>query len=137
MSYFERMLKPKQRNKYIGIAKRILKKRDFDLIVGRGGSGISGASILSYALNKELVIVRKSLDNHDGCRLASSSDIKYNSTSLNYIIVDDFICSGKTIKEIKKQMPAHHELVGAFLYGTDMGEQCRFVDAKSLEKEIK
>lgn len=72
-------------------------KDSFDAIAFRGMSGAIPAGILSIMLEKPLILVRKSRnDNHAGCLVEGDSAAK------TYIIVDDFICSGETIKAIVK-----------------------------------
>lgn len=69
----------------------------FDLIVVRGNSGCLMGAAVAAALGKNLAIVRKpGIDTHSG-QLVEGVDL-YSSRS--YIILDDFVCEGSTVKEI-------------------------------------
>jgi adenine/guanine phosphoribosyltransferase-like PRPP-binding protein len=75
----------------------IRKKHPFDAIAFRGTSGAALAYPLSVLHGYHLICVRRSgrKNNHGGAVEASErKEIK------KYIIVDDFVCSGKTVQEI-------------------------------------
>jgi hypothetical protein len=117
------------------IAPRIVKlkaKLKFDVIAFRGFSGASIAFPLSYETGIPLLLVRKTWD--DGRPSDSSHgwavegdhriDIK------RYLILDDFVCSGDTIRQTVKTInqrvlykhdnpntkPKYPKLVGVALY---------------------
>jgi adenine/guanine phosphoribosyltransferase-like PRPP-binding protein len=71
---------------------------DFDVIAFSGMSGALIAPIIAHGLGKGMLLVRKSLDNsHANCVLEGVS-------SGRYIILDDFIASGSTIRYIKNSI---------------------------------
>jgi hypothetical protein len=69
-------------------------KVQFDTIVFRGMSGALIAPIIAYKLDKEVIIIRKGEDAHS-CRKAEGY-----TKSKRFIIIDDFVSSGDTIRQI-------------------------------------
>jgi orotate phosphoribosyltransferase len=94
-----------------------LKLKDFDSIAYSGMSGALIASIVSMELDKGLFCVRKESDkNHSGRRIESGF-----KKSKKYIIIDDLIDSGDTIKYIVENMTKEYpetRCVGIYLYNT-------------------
>ena len=89
----------------------------FDSIAFRGMSGTLVAPTIAFRLKKNPVLIRKECDgSHSG------RSIEANSEVVDYIIIDDLIESGTTIKRIVEAMdergitPDHCK--GIFLYGT-------------------
>lgn len=75
----------------------------FDVIVASGVSGIVVASPVCLELDIPLVIVRKKED-HNGHHLGGEI---LNAKALDgkrYLILDDFVCSGRTIEYIKDRV---------------------------------
>jgi adenine/guanine phosphoribosyltransferase-like PRPP-binding protein len=96
-------------------------KKHFDAIAFRGLSGASIAAILSWDLGIPMMAVRKD-GSHDSDNVET------------YIIIDDFICSGNTIKQIvqniekskyrytaDRPLAANAKLVGIFCYAMAPG----------------
>jgi adenine/guanine phosphoribosyltransferase-like PRPP-binding protein len=82
---------------YVDYAIQALKNRRFDSLAFRGMSGAVIAPPVALALHKNLIMVRKSiLDTH------SDFLVEGNIASKKYIIIDDFVSSGKTFKAIMK-----------------------------------
>lgn len=77
----------------------IKKEHPFDAIAFTGSSGAALAYPLSFLLKMPLIHVRKSNDNFHYSRL-----IEGTISSKRYIIVDDFIETGKSIKRIIKSI---------------------------------
>jgi len=106
-------------------------KLNFDYIACRGMSGIVIAVPLAMRLNKGIIIVRKDVKGSHGSKIEASPAIKNNI--VRYIIVDDFIDTGKTIKTIKKEVEdvdwigygkddaVKFDLVGVVLYEQTSG----------------
>jgi hypothetical protein len=69
-------------------------KLDFDTIVFRGMSGALLAPLVAQTLKKELLMVRKDDGTH------SSYKVEGNLATKRYIILDDLICTGETLKHI-------------------------------------
>jgi adenine/guanine phosphoribosyltransferase-like PRPP-binding protein len=71
----------------------------YDTIVFSGSSGTLIGPILALRLEKEMVLVRKEDDeNHSGNNVEGFDGTK------KYIIVDDFVDSGATVKRIQRKM---------------------------------
>ena len=82
----------------VSIISEFKEKNDFDAIVFSGYSGSALAFCLSYLLRVPIVCVRKENESSH-CSL-----ICEGICPKKYIIVDDFIDQGKTIKRIKKEI---------------------------------
>jgi len=96
------------------------KKHPFDAIAFTGCSGAAFAYPLSYKLKIPLICVRKKDSSH--CTRPLEGYIGAKS----YVIVDDFISSGDTIKKIISTIKTHAKVknkvpkvVGIFLYDQD------------------
>ena len=103
--------------------KQLRKKVNFDAIAFTGTSGAGFAFPLSYLLRVPLICVRKKTSSH--CHLA----IEGTLDSKRYLIVDDFIASGATIRKIRKTIRNNRDTkkavpVGIFLY--DSGRTAKF-----------
>lgn len=74
-------------------------KLKFDSIVCTGISGMLVAPQVAARLGVPLVIVRKDENNH-------GDDVEFamGEMPLRYVIVDDFVESGKTIARVQRQM---------------------------------
>lgn len=116
--YLREVFDPKELPKTIEYAERSIarfaKTTPFDTIAFMGVSGAALAFSLSVRLQKSLLCVRKK-----EARAHSKLDIEGNHASKRYIIVDDFIDSGRTIDRIRSRISAkidQIELVGIYLY---------------------
>lgn len=88
-------------------------KKPFDTIVFTGVSGAAVGFPLSLQLKIPTLCIRKELS-HFGYRPEGNYGVK------NFIIVDDFIDSGQTIRYIIRNVTRinlHAKCVGIFLYG--------------------
>lgn len=116
MCYFLSAIVSPQRQELVESAKRVLGPRtgEFDAIVVRGMSGAVGGSLIAYALDKPLVVVRKTTEPSHG------SLVEFNNTKLfppRLLIVDDFVCTGKTVDEIVKAVFGFQtRVVGIYTY---------------------
>lgn len=106
VSYIEPFLIPGELRKHIRMAKTALKhwEPEYDAIAFRGMSGALIAPPVARELNKSLIMVRKpGEDSH------SPFDVEGDHRARRYIIVDDFISSGRTaytiLRAIKKFSP--------------------------------
>jgi len=119
--YFDTALE--KRDKVIGQALKVLKHRsnDYDVIVCRGYSGMTVAPILAWALKKPIFIVRK-----DGESTHSSEKDYMGTLGDRYLMVDDFVCTGETIRKVREALTEAHsredrepgQIVGLYLYET-------------------
>lgn len=129
-----RVLNHKVRNKIIIKAVCDLRKLkdQFDSIVCCGISGLVVAPQISEILNKHLVIIRKP---NEKCYSEFPME---GVTPFRYVIVDDLICSGSTIKHIKNTIyedTPKARCVGLYCY---MPEECAYTTAtaKMFEKDF-
>lgn len=87
---------------------------DFDAVVFTGNSGALIVPEIAIALNKPFTLVRKETNSHS-CFLVEGF-IMFNK----YLIIDDFVESGNTvrniIKEINKNLLGFKECIGVFTY---------------------
>jgi len=117
--YFDTALE--KRDKVIGQALKVLKHRsnDYDVIVCRGYSGMTVAPILAWALKKPIFIVRK-----DGESTHSSEKSFMGTLGDRYLMIDDFVGTGNTIRTIRDYLKIAHDraerpegmIVGLYLY---------------------
>ena len=86
----------------------------FDAIVMSGYSMALIAPCIADALHKPLILVRKE---EEDC--ASSYRVE-GTVCKRYIIIDDLVCSGETLKRIQRKIGDHFysgaKLVGLYLY---------------------
>lgn len=68
----------------------------YDTIVCRGTSGLLIAPNVADKLNKQIVVVRKDDANHSGLMYEGNPDVS------KYIIIDDFMETGRTLDYIKQ-----------------------------------
>ena len=108
------VLNHKERNSII--IKAVCKLRkitdSFDSIACCGISGLMVVPQIAELLNKHIIIVRKQEKCYSEFRTEGVAPFRY-------IIVDDLICSGQTIKNIKKTLKeeyARSHCVGAYCY---------------------
>ena len=87
----------------------------FNAIAFRGISGALIAPVIAHSLKKEIIAVRKSEKRHSSSKVEGVG----KTTTANYIIIDDLIDSGKTMRDIidaiTKANPRYN-LVGIILY---------------------
>ena len=96
-AHTSRILNHKYRNKIIINAYSYLNKLDlyYDSIACCGTSGLMVVPQIAELLNKNIIVVRKNRDGYSDFMVEGPS-------SKHYIIIDDLICSGKTVKHITK-----------------------------------
>ena len=75
-----------------------------DAIVVTGVSGIPIGSIISYTMGIPLIISRDHKSSHSNGVLEYDVHYFENKDNVNYIIIDDFIASGNTIKRVIDSM---------------------------------
>ena len=97
------------------LTKKLKNKKDqFDAIAFRGISGALVAPALAQAMSKDIIAVRKNESHHGDGRVEGV-------THPRYIIVDDFVESGATLRAIKRQIKRwspESKLVGVALYNS-------------------
>ena len=108
------VLNHKARNKIIIKAVCDLRKisEDFDSIACCGVSGLMVVPQISELLDKHIVIVRKGEKCYSEFRTEGVAPFRY-------IILDDLICSGNTVKHIKRTLKEEYPrsvCMGAYCY---------------------
>lgn len=99
VAHYISALEPKRLKRIVDNLKKRLKGLDFQAIACSGVSGLIVAGPLCYELDKYPIIVRKEKDD---CH--SSKKVEGVDGVFNYIILDDLICSGHTMKMICEKM---------------------------------
>jgi adenine/guanine phosphoribosyltransferase-like PRPP-binding protein len=100
-NYLRYLMPVNELRKSVEAAVRVLGRKRFDSIAFRGMSGALIAPAVAVRLKKSLILVRKKKDDSHGGR-----DVEGNKASRRYVIIDDFISSGDTVCEIKKNIKA-------------------------------
>jgi adenine/guanine phosphoribosyltransferase-like PRPP-binding protein len=129
------VLNHKVRNKIIIKAVCDLRKiaKDFDSIACCGVSGLMVVPQIAEILNKNILVVRKDERRY--------SDFTTEGVApFRYVVIDDLICSGKTIKHItdtiKEEYPRARAL-GVYCY---LPEECGYPDdhegSKLCERDL-
>lgn len=109
-SYLHCMLDPREFQRRVPIAKQVLAKHDYDSFAFRGMSGALLAAPLANMLDKTMIAVRK-----PGVDCHTSRAVEGDSAARRYIIVDDVICTGSTVRAIIraiKHFAPHAECIG-------------------------
>ena len=122
-----RVLNHKYRNKVIINAYTKLSKADFwfDSIACCGTSGMLVVPQIAELLKKNIIVVRKNLDCY-------SDFIIEGPSTKQYVIIDDLICSGKTVKRIIKAIKTEtprSRCMGVYSY---MKDECAYAKAHDL-----
>jgi|GEM_PF-3585291 hypothetical protein len=99
---------------------RVIKKsrKKFDAIAFRGMSGAVVAPAVAAKLGKPLILVRKDCENSHSSSMVEGCE----KDQCEYIIIDDFVCSGATIKATIDMIDEefgggyNYSCVGVFLY---------------------
>ena len=98
-SHTSRILSHKYRNKMIMTTYQHLKKYDdsYDAIACCGTSGLMVVPQIAELLNKNIIVVRKGTDGY-------SDFVVEGPNTCSYVIIDDLVCSGGTVKHIIKNI---------------------------------
>jgi orotate phosphoribosyltransferase len=99
------------------------KKHKIDALAYTGSSGAAAAYVLGVALDLPVVYVRKKGESSHGNKVESNASKAID----NYLIIDDFICSGATVgsvvsgieKYAKNNGKKAPKCIGVFLYQSD------------------
>lgn len=108
--------------KIVKALKEFDKEVPFDAIAFRGMSGAMLAGILSYRLKKDLLLVRKPEDSTH-----SPYKVEGNHGAEKYVIVDDIVSSGATVKNIVQSIYKEcgqsraPKIVGIMMYLENVG----------------
>jgi len=115
------VLNHKTRNKIIIKAICDLRKisDQFDSIACCGVSGLMVVGQIAELLNKNIIIVRKDEKRYSEFRTEGASPLRY-------VVIDDLVCSGNTIKHISRVIKDEYpraRCVGAYMY---LPEECAY-----------
>lgn len=117
------------------LAKAIFKispyKESFDAIAFTGISGALMAPLLAISLKKDLIVVRK---NNDDCH--SDDMVEGAIDARSYLIVDDGIYSGQTLRTIVRQIGkvSRAKCAGVLCYNTASCNGGQFYSEPSMMK---
>ena len=92
--YLAQALQREEIDEAVGLCVETLKGRKFDTIAFRGLSGALIAPIVAHILSKEIIVVRKTQTEH------SLHRVEGHVAAKRYVILDDFISGGTTVREI-------------------------------------
>ena len=128
------ILNHKSRNKIIIKAVCDLRKlEDFDSIVCCGTSGLLVVPQIAELLNKHIVIVRKDERSYSNFAVEGVAPFRY-------VIIDDLICSGSTIRRIKgtiKEEYPRARCLGIYCYLTEESGYAASIEGSKLcEKDL-
>ena len=97
--YLSKALQRDEIEDVVDMCVKELKGRKFDTIAFRGLSGTLIAPIVAHILKKEIIVIRK---REPGSSDHSGHRIEGHVAAKRYVILDDFIAGGNTVKEIIK-----------------------------------
>lgn len=124
-SWIRPLVDPAKRRQAVARTRvRLSELPEFDAIAFTGLSGSVIAGAVASAMDKYLYCVRK-----EGESKHSAYVVEGPETGLRYIIIDDFISSGSTVRRVMEKVAAHTDnqakCVGAYLWRDDdvMNEQ--------------
>jgi len=127
-AYFGCAFHPAKMRRFIEAAQRLLIDQQFDAIAFRGMSGAMVAPVLAYSLHKSVIMVRKpkmmTQEHHSPLTVEGDKDAG------RYLIVDDFRCSGETVRAILEEIrdfAPEARCMGALFYHSFMsyGDQLK------------
>lgn len=97
VGYLQHLLEPKIAKQVVTLVIKMIKESgiEFDAIACRGLSSLLIAPIVAMRLNKTLLCIRKEGENSH-----SNNVVEGDHAARRYLIIDDFIDSGATIKTI-------------------------------------
>jgi len=109
---------------------RLRQSVDIQAIAYTGSSGAAIAFPLAIAYELPVIYVRKPNEESHGCNV----ECNYTEELENYVIVDDFICSGDTARRIREKIKERAkkfswdgpECIGIFVFDPQRGDADRF-----------
>jgi adenine/guanine phosphoribosyltransferase-like PRPP-binding protein len=110
------------RNMIVMEAVKKLRVYDFDVIVACGTSGLIVVPQVAEILNKHILVVRKP---NEKCYSEFSTE---GVAPHRYVILDDLICSGNTVKHIKRIIKDEYpsaKCIGIYCY---LSQECAYKD---------
>ncbi len=133
-SWLESVIQPHRVSFTVRRTLRAISGKHFDAIAFRGMSGALIAPIIAYKKKKNLLLVRKPRDGGHSGRM-----VEGDRRSRRYIIIDDFISGGETVRTIVKrvkQFAPQAKCVGVYLYNRDRAGLQRLVDIPVVRESV-
>lgn len=97
--HLSRLVPPEKMRATVELALKFLERYEYDTLAFSGLSGFLLGPVLCYLTGKEMIAVRKPGDNTH-----SFYTVEGNKNAERYIIVDDFIGSGETVRRIENEV---------------------------------
>ncbi len=122
MTYFSHALTPDSLEEVLALAKKRLGRIKYHAIAVSGCSGTLVAGAFAVALQKQIILVRKTIMGTHAHSLVECTASMRGRAAFRYIIIDDFIDTGGTIRRIRKQVEKElpkGRLVGVYPYQMD------------------
>jgi len=113
--YMSEALQREQIDQAVDTCLAVLEKKRFDTIAFRGMSGALIAPIVAHSMKKEIIVVRKETKEEGH----SHHKVEGHLAARKYVILDDFIQGGGTVREIVsrvKDFTSVAEIVGGVFY---------------------
>jgi adenine/guanine phosphoribosyltransferase-like PRPP-binding protein len=107
------------------------KAGEFDALAVTGNSGAIFGGALAFLMEKPLLLIRKG-DAHSSLKWEGRADVT------SYIVVDDCISTGATLRRIVATLPLEMKLVGSYTYRDDAcsGRTYRSADDLWLQRKL-
>jgi len=135
-SYLKQVVPTTERKKTVNKAVRRLRKMlkdgeiEFDAIAFMGMSGALVAPTIAARLDKEIIMVRKGGVDPPTHSKHEVEGNHHSDTPIKYVVVDDIIFSGNTMKYMLNAIGPEHKCVGHYLYRHSMYYACPEDSAK-------
>jgi orotate phosphoribosyltransferase len=113
------LVEPARRREAVEKTRRRITRLEFDAVAFTGLSGSVIAGAVVSAMDKYLYCVRKSAENRH-----SEYQVEGPSTGLRYVVIDDFISTGETIKRIIELVGAHTDGQATCVGGVSLARRC-------------
>ena len=95
----------------------------FDAVYVTGLSGVVPGAVVCHLLRKELLVLRKDHEYSTDSHGVLVEGVAKERDALRYVILDDFVANGGTMRRLLQYRPRHGEIVGVVLYGHPRGER--------------
>jgi orotate phosphoribosyltransferase len=140
MSYFNQHLRGHNLKEAVEAAQETFDRLglEFDSVICRGNSGLLFASAFGMMAEKNILINRKRTDNSHSDNLIEGE----RDGVSRILIVDDFISSGDTVREIFSAVRQKFdmdkvEIVGVYLYSRNFGDRHYVANLEDREAPVR
>jgi hypoxanthine phosphoribosyltransferase len=111
--YLDKVFELASRERCLRQAQRILRGVTFDTVVVRGVSGLMFGSMLAYVMRKGVVVIRKKGESTHSSKIVEGA---MPDPHERWLIVDDFLCTGETIRTIIMEMNYEKGFAGIYQF---------------------